>query len=60
MKLEEVSFGSAARDRITLVRGIVTAKLERSSGVHAVCLEGMDSTGRAFTEWTDLDRLELT
>lgn len=59
LKLSDVSFGVLAHDRITGSRGIVTGKLERQSGNHSVSLEGVDSTGRSFTDWIDIDRLEL-
>lgn len=59
MELKDISFGVLAHDKITGVKGTVTAKIERQSGVHSVCLEGADSTGRSFTEWTELDRIEL-
>lgn len=59
LKLTEVSFGVLAHDRITGSKGTVTGKIERQSGSHSVCLEGLDSTGRAFTDWIDIDRLEL-
>jgi len=59
LKLANVSFGVIAHDRVTGVKGTVTGKLERMSGMHAVALEGIDSGGRAFCEYIDLDRLEL-
>lgn len=59
LKLADVSFGVLAHDRITGSRGTVTGKLERQSGNHSVSLEGVDSTGRSFTDWIDIDRLEL-
>lgn len=59
MDLNEISLGVAAHDKITGVKGIVTAKLERLSGENSVCLEGADSTGRAFDEWIGVDRVEL-
>jgi len=59
LKLEEISFGVLAHDRITNARGKVTAKLERISGPGSVCLEGIDTTGRPFTEWVAQDRIEL-
>jgi hypothetical protein len=59
LKLTDVSFGLLAHDRITGSKGIVTGKIERQSGVHSVCVEGLDSTGRAFTDWIELDRVEM-
>ena len=59
LKLSDVSFGVIAHDQITGAKGIVTAKVERMSGMHAVAIEGIDSTGRSLYEWVDLDRLEL-
>lgn len=57
--LADVPFRENVRDTITLCVGKVTAKLERASGFNSVCIEGMDTTGRAFTDWVDLDRAEL-
>lgn len=59
LQLKDISFGALAHDRVTRICGTVTAKLERASGMSSVCLEGADTTGRAFCEWVDLDRLEL-
>ena len=59
MDLQDISFGVLAHDKITGVKGTVTGKLERQSGVNAVSIEGADSTGRAFQDWVELDRLEL-
>jgi hypothetical protein len=59
LKLTDVSFGVIAHDRVTNVKGTITGKFERMSGMHSVAIEGLDSTGRAFCEYVDLDRLEL-
>lgn len=60
LKLEEISFGALAFDRISRVKGNITAKLERESGQNSVCVEGTDSTGRSFADWIELSRLELS
>ena len=59
LKLADVSFGVIAHDRITGAKGTVTGKLERMSGMHSVAIEGADTTGRSYSDWIDLDRLEL-
>jgi hypothetical protein len=59
LKLQDVKLGVIAHDKVTAVKGTVTAKCERSNGQHQVAVEGSDTTGRAFIEWVDLDRLEL-
>jgi hypothetical protein len=59
MKLAEVSFGAAAHDTLTGVKGKVTAKVEYMAGSNQVLIEGIDSTGRKFEEWVMLDRLAL-
>jgi hypothetical protein len=59
LKLEDVTMGKVARDRVTGVKGTVTAKCERMNGPNSVCLEGLDSTGRAFSEWVELERVEV-
>ena len=60
LKLQDISFGAVAKDKITGVSGKVTAKVQRMSGVNSVCLEGIDTTGRAYEAWTDLDRLDIS
>lgn len=57
LKLDQVTFGETYFDNINGVRGVATAKLERQSGVNSVCVEGIDTTGRSFVEWIEMDRL---
>lgn len=59
LELKDVSFGAVYHDRISGAKGKATAKLERDNGAHSVCLEGVDTTGRAYSEWTNLDRMEV-
>ncbi len=59
LKLSDVAFDAAAHDRITGVKGTVTAKCERDSGHNTVCIEGLTSTGSMLLEWISLERLEL-
>lgn len=58
LELNDVSFGALFHDRITGAKGKATAKVEYENGVKSVCLEGVDTTGRPYSEWTNLDRLE--
>lgn len=59
LELKDISFGTTVRDAITGVSGIVTGKFEPRTGTPSVKIESMDSTGRPFLEWVELDRAEL-
>lgn len=59
LTLAQVSFGAIAHDRITGVKGTVTAKCEYQNGYNTVCIEGLTSTGSMLLEWVSLKRLEL-
>lgn len=59
LKLDEVKLGAVGHDTITAVKGTVTGKYERIGGNDSVLIEGLDATGRPFTEWVALDRFAL-
>jgi hypothetical protein len=57
LKLEDAKMGAVGRDNLTGVKGTITGKYERMDGYSSVLVEGLDSTGRPFTEWVQLERL---
>lgn len=57
VKLSNITMGAVYQDSITGIKGKCTAKLERIGDNDCICLEGVDSTGRAFQEWPSVDRV---
>ena len=57
---KEVELGNKVKDSITGTTGKVTGVWRSISSKPRMMVEGIDTTGRPFEYWIDMERLEIT
>lgn len=55
----EIKLGDVGFDTVTMLRGTITAKIERATGDHQVLLEALDASGRPIEHWLQINRLSI-